>query len=265
MKKIGFIGCGNMGGALVRAAAKSVDPKQIYIANRTPAKSEALAAETGVQISDASSIAVDCDYIFLGIKPQGIAELLTSLRPVLDARTDRVILVTMLAGTTIARIRELAGNLPVIRIMPNLPVAVGAGTVLYCAEGVTDAELSLFTSLLSHAGLFCPLRETLIDAGSAVAGCSPAFTAMFIEAMADGGVQCGLPRKDALLYAEQAVLGTAKLLLETGTHPDELKDAVCSPGGTTIAGVAALEKGAFRAASADAVISAYQKTLKLKG
>lgn len=262
--KIGFIGCGNMGGALVRAAAKAVDPARIIINNRTQAKAEKLAAETGVCTGDLRSVAEECSYIFLGVKPQGLPGLLEQIRDVLKARTGRFVLISMAAGTSIARIKELAGDYPVIRIMPNLPVSVGAGTILYCSEDITEEEHAFFTRLMSHAGMLCPLSESLIDAGSAVSGCSPAFAFMFIEALADGGVQCGLSRKDAQLFAAQTLLGSAKLLLESGAHPGELKDAVCSPGGTTIAGVMALEKGAFRASAADAVISAYNKTLKLK-
>ena len=263
-KKIGFIGCGNMGGALIRAASKSVNPAWIHITDLMSSKAEKIKEETGACISDLHSVAAECNYIFIGVKPQGLADMLQSIRSVLNARSDRFVLVSMVAGTSISRIRELAGNFPVIRIMPNLPVSVGAGTVLYCSEDVMEEELNFFTQFMSRAGILCPLKESLIDAGSAVSGCSPAFAFMFIEALADGGVLCGLSRKDAQLFAAQTLLGSAKLLLESGSHPGELKDAVCSPGGTTIAGVMALEKGAFRAAASDAVISAYKKTLDLK-
>lgn len=116
---------------------------------------------------------------------------------------------------------------------------------------------------MSRAGKLCQLEEKLIDAGSAVSGCGPAYAFMFIEALADGGVQCGLPRDKAILLAAQTLLGSAKTVIENGTHPGVLKDAVCSPGGTTIAGVHALEKSAFRGAAADAVLAGYERTLEL--
>jgi len=170
----------------------------------------------------------------------------------------------MAAGLSIASIREMAGvDFPVIRIMPNTPAAIGRGMVLCCAEGVSDAALQTFRAAMAGAGLLDFVEEKLIDAGSAVAGCGPAFAAMLIEALADGGVACGLPRAKAQLYAAQMLLGTAALALETGEHPGALKDAVCSPGGSTIQGVRALEARGFRSAAFEAVVAAYDKTLEL--
>ena len=166
---------------------------------------------------------------------------------------------------TMERIAHMAGGAyPVIRIMPNTPCAVGEGVILYDkTENVSDAALSLFLEDMRFAGILDPLPEGLIDAGSAVAGCGPAYAAMFLEALADGGVACGLPRDKALLYASQMLLGTAKLAMETGVHPGALKDAVCSPGGSTIAGVRALEDGAFRSAVMDAVKRAHKRNQEL--
>ena len=149
--------------------------------------------------------------------------------------------------------------------MPNTPVSVGAGVVLYSVnEKVAQNEIDEFCKALSAAGVVDPIPEDKIDAASALSGCGPAFVALFAEALADGAVECGLPRDKAALYAAQTILGTAHLILESGKHPAQIKDAVCSPGGTTIEGVHALEKGKFRAASMSAVTSAYEKTLKLK-
>ena len=154
---------------------------------------------------------------------------------------------------------------PIIRIMPNTPVAVGEGMILYDAnEWVTSEMLDAFSHALSKAGRLDRLPEGSIDAASALSGCGPAFVYLFSESLADGAVECGLSREKANLYAAQTLYGAAKLLLESGKHPGELKDAVCSPGGTTIAGVHALEEGSFRAATMSAVNAAYQKTLKLK-
>jgi pyrroline-5-carboxylate reductase len=174
------------------------------------------------------------------------------------------VLVTMAAGLTMARIRELAGrDYPIIRIMPNTPVSIGKGVVLYTGADVSEADWAEFLAAMQPAGRLEELPETLIDAGSAVSGCGPAFVYLFIEALADGGVECGLPRDKALQLAAQTVSGAAELVLQSGRHPGALKDAVCSPGGTTIAGVHALEKGAFRALGMDAVRAAYDKTLSL--
>ena len=160
----------------------------------------------------------------------------------------------MAAGLDAQAIQTLAGGeYPVICLMPNTPVGVGAGVVQYYGLGVSQEELDAFRGLLSHAGLVDQIDPGLLNAASAVSGCGPAFCALFIEALADGGVACGLPRQKALAYAAQMVAGTAKLMVENGLHP----------GGTTIQGVRTLEEGGFRAAAMDAVIAAYEKTLKL--
>jgi pyrroline-5-carboxylate reductase len=174
-------------------------------------------------------------------------------------------MVSMAAGSSIELIQSLFGNYPIIRIMPNTPAAIGMGMILYaCSKEVTAAQEEAFLQAMSGAGRFLKIDEKLIDAGSAVSGCGPAFADLFIEALADGGVACGLPRAAALEYAAQMVLGSAKLVLESGKHPGELKDAVCSPGGTTIQGVRTLEEAGFRGAVMDAVIAAYERTLELK-
>ena len=178
------------------------------------------------------------------------------------ARQDRyTVVVSMAAVTSIARIKELLGeDVPVIRIMPNTPVAVGDGIVLYCCSGeVTGDAEQRFLAAMSAAGRFVKIEERLMDAGACISGCGPAFVDLFIEALADGGVACGLPRALALELAAGTVSGSAKLMSETGKHPAQLKDEVCSPGGTTIQGVRALEKGGLRSAVMEAVIAAYHK------
>ena len=167
-------------------------------------------------------------------------------------------------GLTIDQIRRMAGNdYPVIRIMPNTPVSVGEGMVLYASVGVEEKELTEFACLMKEAGKLDYLPEGLIDAGCALSGCGPAFFCQFIEALADGAVECGLPRDKAMLYATQTAVGTAKLIQQSGQHPGALKDAVCSPGGSTIAGVHELEAGALRGTVMNAVSAAYQKTKDL--
>ena len=263
--RFGFIGTGNMGSALAKAAVKNLSPQQIILSNRTAAKAEALAAQLGCAAGDVRTAAARSEYIFLGVKPQMMAGLLAELQPVLAGRTDSFVLVTMAAGLTMERIAAMAGgDYPVIRILPNTPCAVGAGVVLYDANArVTGEQLDFFTSAMAGAGLLDRLEERLIDAGSAVAGCGPAFLCLFLEALADGGVACGLPRQKALAYAAKMAEGTAKLMLETNQHPGAMKDAVCSPAGSTIAGVRALEERGFRAAAMDAVIAAMERNREL--
>ena len=259
----GFIGTGNMGGALARAAVKS--GTEVLLANRTAAKAEALAAELSAQAVTNEEAARRADYLFLGVKPQMMAGMLSSIAPALAARTDRFVLVSMAAGLTTGDIRRMAGgDYPVIRIMPNTPAAIGEGMILYTAtEDVTAEELEAFLQGMSAAGRLTALEERLIDAGSAVSGCGPAFVDLFVEALADGGVACGLPRATALELAAQMTAGSARLILASGQHPGVLKDQVCSPGGSTIIGVKALEDGAFRATVMEAVVAAFEKTRAL--
>ena len=261
----GFIGTGNMGGALARAACRSVPPRQVLLANRTPVKAERLAVELGATPSDNQTIARESCQIFLGVKPQMMGDLLASLAPILAQRADHFVLVTMAAGLSMETIQSMAGGAyPVIRIMPNTPASIGQGMILYtCGEGVTAADRTTFLYLMAGAGRLSELPEHLIDAGSCVSGCGPAFADLFLEALADGGVACGLPRAVALELAGQMLAGSAQLMLTTHTHPGILKDDVCSPGGTTIQGVRTLEQRGFRAAVMDAVIAAYDKTKAL--
>ena len=263
---IGFIGTGNMGSAIAWAAAWSKQAQRVLLANRTPIKAESLAAQLpGAALSTNEEIVRTAKLIFLGVKPQMMQLVLSPLEPILRKREDRFILVTMAAGLSCERIQDIVDmDCPVIRMMPNTPAAIGAGVIQYCGLGVTMEELDSFAALLQPAGLVDPVPEGLIDAASAVSGCGPAFAYLFIEALADGGVACGLPREKAVAYAAQMAEGAARMVLESGKHPGELKDAVCSPGGTTIQGVRTLEERGFRAAAMDAVIAAYEKTLKLR-
>lgn len=266
MSCYGFIGCGNMGGALARAVAKKVGGENVYVSDFDKNKVDSLVNECGAIASNNGFIVENCDYIFLGAKPQTlITELLPSVSDVLKNRPTDFTIVSMAAGISIEKIEDALGaKYPIIRIMPNIPASVGSGMILYCTnDKVSDDSVSNFVNAMSESGTTDNIPESLIDAASAVSGCGPAFVYLFIEALADGGTLCGLPRAKALLYAAQTVKGAADMLLESGKHPGELKDAVCSPGGTTIEGVYALEKGAFRANAMDAVIKAYEKTKEL--
>jgi pyrroline-5-carboxylate reductase len=205
----------------------------------------------------------NCDRIFLAVKPHIVEGALAQLRPILAQRKPT--LISMAAGVTIAQIENWAGTeLPIIRIMPNTPAAVGKGMITYCPNAlVDDAVLADFLSDMAPAGNFDRLDESLIDAATAVTGCGPAFMYMFIEAMADAGVACGLPRAKAQQYAAATMAGAAEMVLQTGRHPGELKDAVCSPGGSTIVGVRTLEEHGFRGAVMDCVDNAFLRSKEL--
>ena len=260
MKLVGFVGTGKMGGALASAVIKKVGGDKVMLADAQIEKAKAIADEYGCDFGSSNDVVKSCKFAFLGVKPQVMQAVADSIKADISPDT---ILVSMAAGISIERIENMFGKRPVIRIMPNTPVSVGEGMILYCSGGVSSAQTDGFLQLMSKAGKLCGLDEKLIDAGSAVSGCGPAFAFMFIEALADGGVQCGLPRDKATLLAAQTLLGASSMVLQSGVHPEALKDAVCSPGGTTIEGVHALENGGFRASSAEAVIAAYKRTLEL--
>ena len=259
MAVIAFIGTGNMGGALAHAAAKSPLTERLLLANRTPDKARRLAEEIGGEVVDNASAAREADVLFLAVKPQMLQAMAEGIRSELQAR-GRVLIVSMAAGWTVAELTALLGGHPVVRIMPNIPVAVGSGVTMLCAsDAVTEEEKALVKELLAASGMVSELSEPLMEAASGVTGCGPAFAAMFVDALADGAVACGLPRKEAIAYAAQMMKGTAEMLLESGEHPDALRDRVCSPGGSTIQGVRKLEEGAFRAAVMNAVIATWEK------
>ena len=258
--KYGFIGCGNMGGAIARALSKQT--KDIALADRS-GRGKALASELGITYSDNASIAEGCDRFFLAVKPHMMKDMLLPLRNTLARR--KPLLITMAAGLEIQQIEEFAGvRLPIVRIMPNTPTAIGKGVIPYCRNDlVTDSLLADWLTDMRFCGLLDSLEERLIDAASALSGSGPAYMYMFIEALADGAVACGIPRAKAMEYAAMTMAGSAEMFLETKQHPGALKDAVCSPGGSTIAGVRALEQHGFRGAAMDCVIAAYNRNKEL--
>lgn len=259
---LGCIGVGNMGSALLYAALRSVDADKIAICDKDSKKTKALADAYGVAVASAEEIAANADFVILGVKPYGVEGVIQTILPYLHAGAT---LVSMAAGVSIGQIlRYLEEDArSVIRIMPNTPCTVGMGVILYAAENTTDEKKAAFIKAFSAAGLLDEIDENKIDAASALSGCGPAFVYLFAEALADGAVACGLSRDKAILYAAKTLQGAGKMLEEYRSAGD-LKDAVCSPGGTTIAGVYALEKGGLRAAAMDAVLAAYEKTLKLQ-
>lgn len=263
----GFIGTGNMGGALARAVRRRVPGGKIYLSNRTQAKADALALELGCVAETCNqAVAARAYFIFLGVKPQGMAEMLGDIATTLRSREDRFVLVNIAAGLDIGDIQSMAGaKYPVINLKPNTPVSIGEGMTLYLSSPeVTEAEENVFLKAMEASGRLSPLPEKLMDIGGVLAGCGPAFVDIFIEALADGSVACGLPRAQALELAAQMTAGSARLVLESGKHPGQLKDEVCSPGGVTIQGVRKLENSGFRGAVMEAVIAAYENNGSIK-
>lgn len=262
MARAAFIGTGNMGSALVRAACRAMGAGEVVISNRTPEKAEKLACETGCRAAaDNREAARTARTVFLCVKPKLIRGVAEEIRDLMPGK----IVVSVAAGVEIGDIQTWVGeDVPVLRIMPNTPCAIGKGmTALAGGKTAREEHFAEVERILSATGRVERLDEPLFDAFSAVAGCGPAFIYPYIEALADGGVAAGLPRRAALTYAAQMTLGAAAMVLESGEHPGKLKDDVCSPGGSTIEGVAELERHGLRGAAIDAVLAAWKKNGQL--
>ena len=263
--KIGFIGLGNMGGSLARLVAQDERFRsELLLANRSRDKAEKIATELGGQPVSNAEVFSRAEVIFLGIKPAQFADLLTEYQEVLEKR-ESLLLVSMAAGLPLETLENLIpSHHRWIRIMPNTPVVVGEGVISFAlSQQANQADEDLLQELLSSAGLLVKLEEKQLDAATALAGCGPAFVYLFIEALADAGVRAGLSRDISLEMANQTLLGAAKLSQVSGQHPAQLKDQVCSPAGSTIAGVASLEENSFRGTVMDAVQAAYKRTQEL--
>ncbi len=272
MKKIAFIGAGNMGGALIIGVCKAIDPQQVIIFDIDTVKAQSLAEKTGcILAQSAEDAAGQAEYVVLAVKPQFLRQVQTQLVSAMQQAAEKGIsqkLVSIAAGINLKDLAEIplanGLDLPVFRMLPNTPSEIGEGLNIYAENSlVTDEMCAELETIFAQCGLIERVTEHILDVASAVSGCTPAFAYMFIDALADGAVRCGVPRDKAIRYAAQAVKGAAGMVLETGRHPDALKDAVCSPGGSTIVGVATLENAAFRAAAANAVFYANEKNLDL--
>lgn len=262
---IGFIGLGNMAKAMIGGMlAKGIASKEEIIGSaKTKATAEAINKAYGIMtFTDNQKVAEKADILILAVKPQFFGEVIPQVKDVIK---QDALVISIAAGRSMADIEALFGReLKLVRCMPNTPALVLEGCSAVCKnERVSAKELALCMELIGSFGLAEEIPEGLIDAFSGVSGCSPAFVFQFMEALADGGVAAGLPRKQAYRFAAQAVMGSAKLMLETGKHPGELKDMVCSPGGTTIEGVRTLEERGFRGAVMDAVKATVDKAQKL--
>ncbi|WP_413377457.1 pyrroline-5-carboxylate reductase [Alkalihalobacillus sp. 1P02AB] len=254
-KKVGFIGSGNMAKAMIGGLVESkiINPANIFASNRTITKLVELHETYGIQIAESNvEVAKKCDIIILSITPDQYASVIDEIKE--DIQEEQII-VLIAGGQSIAANEErFERQVKMAKAMPNTPVLVGEGlTALSFNALMTEEDKQAIITLCESFGKAEVINETLMDTASAVGGSSPAFIYMYIEALADAAVLYGMPREKAYTIAAQAVLGSAKMVLETGEHPAKLKDDVCSPGGTTIQSVAALEESGFRSAVMQAI------------
>ena len=253
--KIGFIGCGNMAKAMIGGIIKNniAAPENIYGSNRKETDRQSVHDQYGIHVTaDNIEVTDNADILVLAVKPQYYEEVITQIKD--HIRADQIV-ISIAPGKTLAWLTEKFGKaIKLVRTMPNTPAMVGEGmTGVTPNDQLTEAEVKLVCDILSGFGKAEVISENLMDTVVAVSGSSPAYVFMFIEAMADAAVEQGMPRAQAYQFAAQAVLGSAKMVLETGKHPGELKDMVCSPAGTTIKAVRALEKAGLRSAVIEAM------------
>jgi len=262
-RKIGIIGVGNMGEAILRGLHQKGMTKGIVVSEPRPDRREYIKKNYGVEaLPDNRAITSQAQIIILAVKPQELKGVLQEIAPSLGSAT---LLISIAAGASLGAIASiLAKEVRLIRAMPNIAaLALESVTALSPGAGVSAADLEIARDIFNAMGRTVVIPESLMDAVTGMSGSGPAYVSLFIEALADGGVRMGLPRKDALEMAIQTVLGTARLLTEQGEHPAHLKDRVASPGGTTIAGIAALEAKGFRGAVMEAVAAATQRSKEL--
>lgn len=264
-QRIGFIGAGRMATALARGliAARFAPPQQIAACDVSEEAAARFASETGARIAPGiDALAGESDVLVLAVKPQHMAAALADLAGRLR---DAHLVVSIAAGVPIASIAEALGaKARIFRVMPNTPALVGAGASAFApGETATAHDAELVERIFSTVGIAVRVPENLLDAVTGLSGSGPAYVFQMIEALADGGVRVGLPREVATRLAAQTVLGAARMVLETGEHPAVLKDTVASPGGTTIAGLHALEQGGVRGSLIDAVVAATARSREL--
>lgn len=263
--KLGFIGCGNMAGAIIGGVLNGglVKPEDVMGSAKTDATLTRVKSAFGIEVTHNNrQVALFSDVLVLAVKPGVMEEVIQDVK---DAVDERTVVVTLAAGKTLGWLRETFGkNVKIVRTMPNTPALVGEGMTALCRnEAVSDDELAKVRKIFESCGRTEILPESLIDAATSLSGSSPAYVFMFMEALADAAVMQGMPRRTAYRMAAQTVLGSAKLMLETEKHPGELKDMVCSPGGTTIEGVRVLEARGMRSAVIEALTACGEKAKKL--
>lgn len=263
-RSIAFIGAGNMANALIRGLIRAGTPaSRITATVRREEKKLELEKEYGIAVAfDNLAAAKAADVVVLAVKPQALDKVLKEIAPAIDASK---LIISVAAGVPIAALeRRLGAGARIVRTMPNTPCLVGAGaTALSTGEHATEADLALASSIFLSVGITTVVDESLLDAVTGLSGSGPAYIFLIIEALSDAGVKVGLSRHVALKLAAQTVLGSAKLLIETGQHPGHLKDQVTSPGGTAIAGLHTLEAGGLRTTLMDAVEAATRRAKQL--
>lgn len=265
MNTFGFIGMGNMGYAMLKGALGVFSKESIIFSCPSEERCEQVSAETGVRYAESNAeCANNAKYIILAVKPQVYDTVLKNIH---DIVTEDSVVISLAPGITIQEIKNKLGNdIRIVRAMPNTPALVGEGMtgISYNAPDFTFEERDTIEKFFSSFGEVVTVPESLMSAVVCASGSSPAYVYMFIEALADGVVKYGIPRKDAYKLVAQTVLGSAKMVLETGEHPGKLKDNVCSPGGTTIKGVAALEEYGLRNALLKATDACYNACGSIK-
>ncbi|WP_434799096.1 pyrroline-5-carboxylate reductase [Terrisporobacter vanillatitrophus] len=264
MKKIGFIGAGNMGGAILGGIlnSKMIDNDHIMASAKSDRTLDKIKSNYNVSVTKNSKEVVEfSDLIVIGVKPDIYDEILEEIKDLIDNK----IIITIAAGKTIEAMEKIIGDdKKIVRTMPNTPSLVGEGmTSLSPNKNISEEELSFVKSIFDSLGKSEVVKEDLIHAVIGASGSSTAYAFMFIEAIADGAVRAGMPRDKAYTFAAQGVLGAAKMVLDTGKHPGELKDMVCSPGGTTIEAVKVLEEEKFRGAVLKAIDSCVKKSIEM--
>lgn len=262
--KIGFIGCGNMGKAIAEGILKTgfIQGDHLFLCDHHEDRLIHLKDQYGVNIVDQKTLCTQCNIVLLGVKPHMYAGLIDQIA---DQLSDDVLIINIAAGQSTQNVQALfKKNVKVARVMPNTPSLVQEGMSALCfSDNVNKEEQKYLYDMFASLGRCEILSETLMAAAGSASGASPAFVYMFIEAMADGAVRLGFKRDQAYIFCAQAVLGAAKMVLETGEHPGALKDAVCSPGGSTIEGVAVLEERGMRSAVMDALLACNEKSNKM--
>ena len=278
--KIGCIGCGMMGGALIKAIAKKVGGDKILLSDGDVEKAKSLALELGANfVTSNAQIIENCSHIILAVKPAFFSSVLEQIKSSYNDRANSEqknlpTMISIMAGLSIEKIEQMScqaritgGLQNIVRLMPNLPATVNEGMIALCTKDKVSSEFNqeveFVKEILSCAGKVEQVSEKLMDVVTAVSGSGPAYGFMFIEALADAAVLLGMPRNQAYIYASQTLKGAAQMVLESCEHPAKLKDAVCSPGGTTIQAVKSLEEKGFRSAVISAVESAYNKSVDL--
>ena len=278
--KIGCIGCGMMGGALIKAIAKKVGGDKILLSDGDVEKAKSLSLELGANFATSNAqIIENCSHIILAVKPAFFSSVLEQIKSSYNEKLSSnkknlPVMISIMAGLSIEKIEQMScqagisgGLQNIVRLMPNLPATVNEGMIALCTKDNVSSEfkqeVDFVKEILSCAGKVEQVSEKLMDVVTAVSGSGPAYGFMFIEALADAAVLLGMPRNQAYIYASQTLKGAAQMVLETSEHPAKLKDAVCSPGGTTIQAVKSLEEKGFRSAVISAVESAYNKSVDL--